>query len=90
MGLNRITETGYNYKIPTHRAQIKVTADLLHAEQNIMEDLLLKHLIDSQVDESDLKEQVIPRLLHKGVKKVADLEFLEKEDLEGDYNLTII
>ena len=49
-----------------------------------MEDLLLKHLINSQVDESDLKEQVIPRLLHKGVKKVADLEFLEKEDLEGD------
>lgn len=61
------------YKSPNHPKVV----------QNAM-DLLLKHLMDSQVDESELKEQVIPQLMQKGFKKVADLEVLEKDDLKGE------
>uniref|UniRef100_A0A1X7TLJ7 UBC core domain-containing protein n=1 Tax=Amphimedon queenslandica TaxID=400682 RepID=A0A1X7TLJ7_AMPQE len=47
-----------------------------------METLIQEHLINSGVDESDLKNKIVPHLWEKGFKKVADFEFLESQDLD--------
>jgi hypothetical protein len=46
-------------------------------------DALLKHLLPSRVDESDLRDDIIPHLLDRGFKRVGDLEDLEISDLKG-------
>ena len=43
------------------------------------------HLQVSGVDEGDLKDEIVPNLWKKGFRKIADLEFLEHEDLDGKY-----
>lgn len=53
-------------------------------------DELFKHLINSRINESDLRDKVIPVLLEKGFKRVADLEFLEEDDLKGKYSLLLL
>lgn len=42
-----------------------------------------QHLLNSGVEESDLKDKIIPRLWVKGFRKIADLEYLERQDLDG-------
>lgn len=44
---------------------------------------LQQHLLNSGVDESDLKDKIIPQLWVKGFRKIADLEYLEQQDLDG-------
>lgn len=46
---------------------------------------LQQHLQVSGVDESDVKDEIVPNLWKKGFRKIADLEFLEREDLDGKY-----
>lgn len=50
-----------------------------------MAEVLLAHLKNSKVEESTLRNDVIPVLMEKGCRKVADLEFLEEEDLESKF-----
>ena len=42
-----------------------------------------QHLLNSGVEESDLKDKIIPQLWVKGFRKIADLEYLERQDLDG-------
>ncbi|XP_011404196.2 PREDICTED: uncharacterized protein LOC105312898 [Amphimedon queenslandica] len=46
-------------------------------------EVLQRHLKNSGIDEIELENKIIPDLWKKGFKKVADFEYLERQDLDG-------
>ncbi|XP_019856429.1 PREDICTED: uncharacterized protein LOC109584963 isoform X1 [Amphimedon queenslandica] len=45
-------------------------------------EVLQKYLCNSGVDEIDLETKIVPHFWKKGFKKIADFEYLEKQDLD--------
>ena len=49
-------------------------------------EVLEQHLKDSGVPESILNEKIVSNIWKKGFETIADLEYLESQDLEGKLN----